>query len=118
MTLVKCPRCELNYIMDGGELCIVCRREIYGTTEKENVREMCAQCGERLSVPGDDLCGYCLKELHDNRLVDSEDDDDPDSDEGTLDLSSSVATMDEIELDLGDDMDDQLLGEEDSVKAI
>ena len=30
MNLVKCPRCDLNYILDTEKLCKVCLREMKG----------------------------------------------------------------------------------------
>jgi len=40
MALTKCPRCELNYILDGGSLCTVCRREVRGEQTDDEVVEM------------------------------------------------------------------------------
>ena len=52
MALVKCPRCELNYILDGGELCTVCRKEVRGESEPSELPELCSECGENPAVPG------------------------------------------------------------------
>ena len=35
MTLVKCPRCELNYISGNETICKVCYREIHGKSLPE-----------------------------------------------------------------------------------
>ena len=51
MAFRKCPRCELNYITDGEKLCSVCRREVKGEPDHNNVPELCAECGERPVVP-------------------------------------------------------------------
>ena len=106
MALVKCPRCELNYILDGGDLCTVCRREVRGESEQDEIAELCSECGENPVVPGQELCAYCLKELA-RRSAEP-------SDEGVvppaavdLDGIDSVSSMDEIELDLGDDLPDE-----------
>ena len=37
MTLVKCPRCELNYMNEGDKICSVCRREVRGESEQDEV---------------------------------------------------------------------------------
>jgi hypothetical protein len=115
MALTKCPRCELNYILDGGELCTVCRREVKGERETIDMPEMCSECGENPVVPGQELCSYCLKEL-------SSRDSDPQNDEETVSEAAnigidSVSTMDEIELDLGDDMDGEVFDEDDDFFA-
>ena len=73
MALVKCPRCELNYILDGGTLCTVCRREVRGEHEIIDTPEMCSECGENPAVPGSDLCMFCIKEM--NRRMSSSMDD-------------------------------------------
>ena len=108
MALVKCPRCELNYILDGGTLCTVCRREVKGEHEIIDTPEMCSECGEYPAVPGSDLCMSCLKEM--NRRMSSSMDDAmvPETSIGI----DSVSTMDEIELDIGDDLDGEDFGED------
>jgi hypothetical protein len=62
MALKKCPRCELNYIFDDGELCSVCRREVKGEKEKEIVPDICPECGENPVIKGEELCIVCLRE--------------------------------------------------------
>ena len=52
MNLVKCPRCELNYMNDPDKMCSVCRREVRGETEQFEMIEMCSECGENPAVPG------------------------------------------------------------------
>ena len=98
MALVKCPRCELNYILDGGTLCSVCRREVKGEHEIIDAPEMCSVCGENPAVPGGDLCLACLREMNghptnmDEQMVT----------EASIGIDS-VSSMDEIELDLVDE---------------
>ncbi|MBO4299100.1 MAG: hypothetical protein J5998_09895, partial [Clostridia bacterium] len=112
MALVKCPRCELNYILDGGTLCTVCRREVRGEHEIIDTPEMCSVCGENPAVAGSDLCMFCLKEM--NRRMPSSMDDSmvPDANIGI----DSVSTMDEIELDIVDDAMASEFGAEDEFK--
>lgn len=63
MKLRKCPRCELNYIMnDTDEYCKVCLREMKGEESKEEI-ELCTVCNEAPAIPGKDMCLFCLKEL-------------------------------------------------------
>jgi len=63
MGLIKCPRCELNYMPDTERYCTVCKREMRGEETKEDI-ELCPECGEHPVVPGEELCAYCLKEVH------------------------------------------------------
>ncbi len=102
MALVKCPRCELNYILDGGALCTVCRREVRGEQTEDEVVEMCSECGENPAVAGSEYCAQCLKEM--NRHTASSTDDEPVSvSEAALGMDN-VSTMDEIVIDdVGDD---------------
>lgn len=62
MGLVKCPRCELNYMQEGDRYCAVCRREIRGEEEYVEV-ELCTACGERPAALGEDMCALCLREI-------------------------------------------------------
>ena len=113
MALVKCPRCELNYILDGGPLCTVCRREVKGEHEIIDTPEMCSVCGENPAVAGSDLCMFCLKEM--NRRVPSSNMDDTMVPEANIGIDS-VSTMDEIELDIVDDAMASEFGAEDEFK--
>lgn len=94
MNLVKCPRCDLNYILDTEKLCKVCLREMKGT-HVEDEMEMCSVCNEAPALPGRDVCLSCLKEMA-SGSTDTEIEENPASvDESTIGLNS-VSTMDEI----------------------
>lgn len=114
MGLIKCPRCELNYMLDTDKLCSVCRREVRGEGEQYEMIELCSECGENPVVPGHELCAYCLKE-HSVGNSDAQNDEtivtDP-TNIGDID-SVSVSTMDEIELDIGEGMDDESFDDDD-----
>ena len=93
MGLIKCPRCELNYIMEGEGYCKICKREIKGESRREEI-EMCTVCNEAPALPGKDVCLFCLKEMNsanDNR----EDTDEVRVSESSLDIDP-VSSMDEI----------------------
>ena len=105
MALVKCPRCELNYMNDTDKMCSVCRREVRGESEQFEMIEMCSECGENPVVPGQELCAYCLKEL-------ARRSDDTIEPEATSIEIDSVSGMDEIELDLHGDLDDEVFDED------
>ncbi len=110
MLLEKCPRCELNYILDDGEkLCRVCRRDLLGEKPHEE-QELCSICNEAPALPGKDVCLACLKEMsgHDGDTIDSQE-------ETTVDPSSididPVSSMDEIIPDIQEDMASPEYGE-------
>ena len=112
MSLIKCPRCELNYMNDTDKMCSVCRREVRGESEQFEMIEMCSECGENPAVPGQELCSYCLKELA-QRDSDTQSEETVVTDTSTIGGIDSVSTMDEIELDLDDDMGGESFEEDD-----
>ena len=109
MSLIKCPRCELNYMNDTDKMCSVCRREVRGESEQFEMIEMCSECGENPVVPGQELCAYCLKELARRSAVSTDDTIEPEATSIEID---SVSGMDEIELDLHGDLDDEVFDED------
>jgi len=113
MGLIKCPRCELNYMLDTDRICSVCQREVRGESEQFEMIELCSECGENPVVPGQELCAYCLKERAQRNSDDTQSDDEAVvSDTASIGIDS-VSTMDEIELDLGDDLGDEDFSDED-----
>ena len=110
MSLIKCPRCELNYMNDTDKMCSVCRREVRGESESCDMIEMCSECGENPVVPGQELCAYCLKELA--RRTDESTDDTVEPTAANIEIDS-VSSMDEIELDIPEDMDGEVFDDED-----
>lgn len=102
MGLIKCPRCELNYIMEGEGYCKICKREIKGESRREEI-EMCTVCNEAPALPGKDVCLFCLKEMN------SANDNREDTDEGVRVSESSldidpVSSMDEIIPEIDEDV--------------
>lgn len=112
MGLIKCPRCELNYMLDTDKMCSVCKREVRGESEQDEMLELCSECGENPVVPGQELCAYCLKELT-QRDSDTQSEETVVTDTSTIGDIDSVSTMDEIELDLNEGMDDESFAEDD-----
>ena len=74
--------------------------------ENPDGAKFCSECGENPVVPGQELCAYCLKERANNNS-DVQSDESVVADAANLGDIDSVSTMDEIELDIGDDMDDE-----------
>ena len=111
MALIKCPRCELNYIQDTEGYCKICKREMKGEVQREEI-EMCTICNEAPALPGKDACLFCLKEMN-NGSVHSDDGQDA---EETVDTSNiggmdSVSTMDEIIPQINEDIPENEFGD-------
>lgn len=109
MKLVKCPRCDLNYIQEGEKMCKVCMRELKGEPSRDDM-ELCSVCNAAPALPGKDVCLSCLKEMNHN--------DSDDNDETTERVSgseiggmSSVSTMDEIIPQIHEDIPEREFGE-------
>ena len=110
MALVKCPRCELNYMNDTDKMCSVCRREVRGESEQYEMIELCSECGENPVVPGQDLCAYCLKEFNHHTTLST--DDAIEHAPASIEIDS-VSSMEEIELDIHGDIDGEVFDEDD-----
>ncbi len=106
MNLVKCPRCDLNYILEGEKYCKVCQREIKGDDRGDEV-ELCSICNEEPALPGKDVCLFCLKEMNkSNSASDTDDIDQPESvDTSSIGDMDDVSGMNEIIPDGMDDSD-------------
>jgi hypothetical protein len=89
MTLVKCPRCELNYMSAKEKMCKVCYREIYGRLPVEEV-EICSTCNESPALPGKDVCLYCLREINKQKGIKEE------PEEAVIIGMDPVSSMEEI----------------------
>ena len=93
MNLVKCPRCDLNYIREDEKYCKVCLRELKGDNSQEEV-ELCSICNEEPALPGKDVCLFCLKEM--NKSNSTQDDDTTDGDGAESVDTSSIGDMDSV----------------------
>ena len=100
MRLIKCPRCELNYITEDEGYCKVCKRDMRGERQRDEI-EMCTVCNEAPALPGKDVCLFCLKEMNAN----SERDDEQEVrvDESSLSIDP-VSAMDEIIPEIDEDI--------------
>jgi len=49
----KCPRCEVNYILEEEEMCSVCIAELEGIIDKDLEEELCPRCEKNYVVPGE-----------------------------------------------------------------
>lgn len=108
MKLIKCPRCELNYIQEEEGYCKICKREMKGERQHDEI-EMCTVCNEAPALPGKDVCLFCLKEMNNNN--------DRQDEEGETRVSESslgidpVSSMDEIIPEIDEDIPGREYGE-------
>ena len=102
MKLVKCPRCELNYITENEKYCKVCLREMKGEPTNDDM-ELCSVCNAAPALPGKDVCLSCLKEMANDTTDESIEERPPVVDESKIGINS-VSTMDEIIPQIHEDM--------------
>lgn len=108
MNLVKCPRCDLNYIREDEKYCKVCLQEMKGESRSEEI-ELCSICNEEPALPGKDVCLFCLREMNKSN---STDDSDSGSEAENVDTSTigdmdAVSGMDEIIPDVEEEETDE-----------
>ena len=106
MQLVKCPRCDLNYIREDEKYCKVCLRELKGEKNADEV-ELCSICNEEPALPGRDVCLFCLKEMNkSNSLPEEQEEGNAEPvDTNSIGDMDSVSGMDEIIPEVEDDTD-------------
>ncbi len=68
-TYIRCPRCELNYILKKDKLCNVCKAEMkalgnMGTDEDMDL-DLCPICKTNYINADEDICPACAKERED-----------------------------------------------------
>lgn len=102
MGLIKCPRCELNYIQEDEGYCKICKREMKGESRADEI-EMCTVCNEAPALPGKDVCLFCLKEMNANNHMDDENENDGRVGEASLGIDP-VSSMDEIIPEIDEDI--------------
>lgn len=63
---IKCPRCELNYILEGEDYCHVCQSEMKHHTEADEddlldfeEMELCPVCGQNYIKEDQTMCDEC-----------------------------------------------------------
>ena len=116
MKLIKCPRCDLNYIQENEKLCKVCQRELKGS-QVEDEMELCSVCNAAPALPGRDVCLSCLKEMASGGS-DTDNDETPTVvDESTIGLNS-VSTMDEIIPQIHEDIPETEFGDIESALSL
>ena len=106
MKLVKCPRCDLNYIREDEKYCKICLQELRGEHRQDEV-ELCSVCNEEPALPGRDVCLFCLKEMNKSNSAPGDEQEEVTEtvDTDTIGDMDSVSGMDEIIPEVEDDSD-------------
>ena len=112
MNLVKCPRCDLNYIREDEKYCKVCLQEMKGESRSEEI-ELCSICNEEPALPGKDVCLFCLREMNKSNSTPEPDELDGQENVDTANIGDmdSVSGMDEIIPEEEEDIPSQEYGE-------
>ena len=95
MNLIKCPRCDLNYIREDEKFCKVCLREMKGEKNADEI-ELCSICNEEPALPGKDVCLFCLKEMNKSNSTEESETETESVDTNTIGDMDAVSGMDEI----------------------
>ena len=97
MKLVKCPRCDLNYIREDEKYCKVCLQEMKGESRSEEI-ELCSICNEEPALPGKDVCLFGLREMNKSNSTEETDTgaETESVDTTTIGDMDAVSGMDEI----------------------
>ena len=108
MNLVKCPRCDLNYIREGEKFCKICLQEMKGESRSEEI-ELCSICNEEPCLPGKDVCLFCLREMNKSNSADDTDNgtETENVDTSTIGDMDAVSGMDEIIPDVEEEETDE-----------
>ena len=65
MKYIKCPRCQINYILPDQKLCHVCLDEINNFHRANNT---CIICGAELADNEYEICNHCLENLSETSI--------------------------------------------------
>ena len=80
----KCPRCELNYILEDEDYCEICKQELKGIfcnvdVDEDDDAELCPVCGINFLNEGEKMCEACAAARADEEKGSAIDDVEPDS---------------------------------------
>ena len=113
----KCPRCELNYILQEDDLCRVCKAQLgigdmrlLEDDDEENV-DRCPVCKLNALEYGEDMCSSCKKNQDKLLFVKEEDEDASESWRTFIDDEPPVAD-DDIEIPLSEIAEEEEWSEE------
>ena len=77
---VLCPRCELNYIIEGEDYCAVCKAELnigpqlmFSAEGEVKDQILCPNCKKNYIDPEEEICAACREEYESNRRSENDD---------------------------------------------
>ncbi len=114
----KCPRCELNYILEDEEYCEICREELRGIShndELEDVEEsgVCPICHVNFLNEGETICEACA-EMENNGKASAIGDVEPDWDIGDEEVVDETDLADDdVDLSVEDLAEEEAMDDED-----
>lgn len=121
---VKCPRCEINYILEGQEYCEICANELRGIVVAEEVEdeieaEICPRCRINFLSEGETICESCAaaieskeKAIIDDVEPDWEAEEEPIDDE-TVDDDVDLSLDELAEEEIIEDDDEEIIDDDD-----
>lgn len=65
----KCPRCELNYKQDAEEYCPVCKKELMGKEDNNNLFDICVICNVNKAMEGENICEACARKVNEEPIA-------------------------------------------------
>lgn len=72
---VLCPRCEINYMLEGEKYCDVCKSELnissINTHEEEDDMEICPYCKEHFKFKDQEMCEFCQERAENGEDIES-----------------------------------------------
>ena len=126
-TYVRCPRCELNYILKKDKLCSVCKAEVSSKKDElvdELDLELCPICKTNYIQSDEIMCASCLSERSLEKGADLEnewedyinrdEDEVVEADEETGDMATVTELGDDDLLDVEDD-EEMIFDEDDEI---
>ena len=115
----KCPRCELNYILNDDPYCKVCMEEVHGGIIDDE-SELCVVCNEQPVMSGKDMCASCYREMNINSGLSDEEFDSQDDLDGKKEEDLSELDVVDISDDFTDEVEyislDELEDEEEDIE--
>lgn len=94
---IKCPRCELNWILEENEVCDVCKAELgvegFTLLDDEDEDMLCPICGANYIEHGERMCADCKNKQKDDVAVYETDTNSADEEQSNIE----VISFDELE---------------------
>ena len=103
----KCPRCEINYILEDEDYCEICKEELRGISHNEEFPDdeedaaICPRCKVNYLNEGEKICESCAAEMEEEEEKRNDIDDvEPDWGEEEEDADASDELDDDMDLSL------------------